>query len=377
MSKVGQLSKVSKYFMGTEVVITSDIWDRDKDYPKQFLPHVGYDYRSKVGTPVYAPFTGEIVQVTPNLGSSYGRQVYVYDGSHTFHTAHYSKVEVETGQKVKVGDLLGLSGASGAKENTYAPHLHAGLAKGRITNAGKKGSHLGDLWVDLEEFNFEPSTVKVGDKVYTNATHDGNGVKLDGRRINPKREFTVQQVSKNGLEVLLKEVSTWVFVDTLVGHEAKPIPNPKPTPRPEVKPAPVKKYITLTGRVPLYDDNSKQYGTPSGKTRKVEVLKEAAGWYYIRSKDFSPSDVWVKKSDVVVDNVGKYYNLPSGSYLYNAHRARYPRQTGNTLSYKIEGVVNNQYKLVSTLFKGTDEQNTVYVPMTDSLVSDSPKYRVG
>lgn len=370
MSKVGQLSKVSKYFIGSDVVITSDIWDRDKDYPKKFLPHVGYDYRAKIGTPVYAPFAGEIVQVTPGLGSSYGRQVYVYDGQHTFHTAHHSKVEVKTGQKVKAGDLLGLSGASGSKENTYAPHVHAGLAKGLITNAGNKGSYLGDLWVDLEEFNFETPIVKVGDKVKTNATHDGNGVKLDGRRINPKREFTVHQVSKNGLEVLLKEVSTWVFVNTLIEHEEKV------ETKPEVKPS-VKKYITLTGRVPLYDDNSKQYGTPSGKTRKVEVLKETSGWYYIRSKDFSPTDVWVKKSDVVGDNVGKYYNLPSGSYLYNAHRARYPRPTGNTLSYKIEAVVNNQYKLVSTLFKGTDEQNTVYVPMTDSLVSDSPKYRVG
>lgn len=155
MSKVGELSKVSKHFLNESVVITSDIWDRDKDYPKQFLPHVGYDYRSKIGRPVYAPFAGEIVQVTPNLGSSYGRQVYVFNGVHTFHTAHYSKVDVKQGQRVKKGDLLGLSGASGASENTYAPHLHAGLAKGIITNAGNKGSFLGDLWVDLESYDFD------------------------------------------------------------------------------------------------------------------------------------------------------------------------------------------------------------------------------
>lgn len=67
------------------------------------------------------------------------------------------------------------------------------------------------------------------------------------------------------------------------------------TPPPASKPTPAKKYITLTGRVDLYDDNSRKYPTPSGKTRKVEVIEETQGWYKVRSNDFMPRDVWVKK----------------------------------------------------------------------------------
>ena len=82
------------------------------------------------------------------------------------------------------------------------------------------------------------------------------------------------------------------------------------------KPAPKKKYITLTGRVDLYDDNSKKYPTPSGKTRKVEVLDETQGWYKVRSNDFTPRDVWVKKqgAPVVKPAPQPVKNKPSGAW---------------------------------------------------------------
>lgn len=158
MSKVGSRSAVSKYFYqnGESVVITSDIWERDPEYPKGFLPHIGYDYRAAVGTPVVACFDGEIANAVTGLGSDYGRQIFLYNGAvkKTAHYAHLQKVIVAVGTKVKKGQLIGYSGASGKSENTYAAHLHFGIAKGRVTNATNKGKRLGDIWLDVELFHF-------------------------------------------------------------------------------------------------------------------------------------------------------------------------------------------------------------------------------
>ena len=79
-------------------------------------------------------------------------------------------------------------------------------------------------------------------------------------------------------------------------------------------PTPKKKYITLTGRVDLYDDNSRKYPTPSGKTRKVEVIEETQGWYKVRSNDFTPRDVWVKKQGAPVVKPAPVKNKPSGAW---------------------------------------------------------------
>ena len=259
MSKVGTKSKVSKHFYKDKrnAVITSDIWDRDKEYPKQFLPHVGYDYRASVGTELVSPFDGEVISVVSELWSSYGRQIFILksDGTVTAHFAHLSRVNVKQGQKVRKGDLIGLSGGSGATENTYAPHLHLGLAKGRVTTT-TKGKALGDIWLDVELYDFNPlkPLAVIAKEVLdgkwgngedrknrlTKAGYDynavqakvneilnvkpkptlrvGSKVKITGTRyatgqVIPtwvkKRTHTVQQITKD--RVLLKEIQSWVY----------------------------------------------------------------------------------------------------------------------------------------------------------------------
>ena len=159
MSKVETVSKVAHRFYerGGDVVITSDIWKRDDTYPKQFLPHVGYDYRAQSPLNLVAPFDCVVIGVRTTLGSTYGRQVFLWNPilNVTAHYAHLSSVKVAVGQSVPKGSVIGVSGRSGVSEKSYSAHLHFGLAKGKITNAGNKGNYIGDVWLDVELFDFD------------------------------------------------------------------------------------------------------------------------------------------------------------------------------------------------------------------------------
>ncbi len=82
--------------------------------------HSGVDFFADVGTQIFASFPGIIVRKEFHqgmgnvLGTRYGNIVILY--------AHLSKFEVELGQIVKKGQMIGLSGNSG--KTTTEPHLH-------------------------------------------------------------------------------------------------------------------------------------------------------------------------------------------------------------------------------------------------------------
>lgn len=91
--------------------------------------HNGVDYRASIGTEIYAARAGVIQAsgVAPKGKQAYGIIVAI-DHDSSFHTyyAHLSEVKVEPGQQVEAGDLIGLSGNSGA---SMGPHLHFELHK--------------------------------------------------------------------------------------------------------------------------------------------------------------------------------------------------------------------------------------------------------
>ncbi|MEL6383094.1 MAG: peptidoglycan DD-metalloendopeptidase family protein [Cyanobacteria bacterium J06626_18] len=83
--------------------------------------HSGTDLGAPTGTPVLAAKDGE-VSVADYLGG-YGNTVILRheDGTQETRYAHLSQILVNTGEKVKQGEVVGLVGSTG---NSTGPHLH-------------------------------------------------------------------------------------------------------------------------------------------------------------------------------------------------------------------------------------------------------------
>ena len=83
--------------------------------------HKGNDFSCNVGTPVKACWDGVIRYAKYNHGG-YGNLIIIrhYNGLETYY-GHLHKISVYSGQKVKGGDLIGLSGNTG---KSTGPHLH-------------------------------------------------------------------------------------------------------------------------------------------------------------------------------------------------------------------------------------------------------------
>lgn len=89
--------------------------------------HTGIDYRAPTGTEIFATRGGKVVH--SGWGGSYGSAYGNYVVVQTFYNgrrrqclyAHLSKNIVKPGQRIKAGDVVGLSGETG---NTFGAHLH-------------------------------------------------------------------------------------------------------------------------------------------------------------------------------------------------------------------------------------------------------------
>ena len=84
--------------------------------------HRGVDLSAKPGTPVYAPADGFVEYTRRHYNKGYGNMIRISHaiGFMTLY-AHLKTVKVKTGQFVKKGQLIGLSGNTGI---STAPHLH-------------------------------------------------------------------------------------------------------------------------------------------------------------------------------------------------------------------------------------------------------------
>ena len=82
--------------------------------------HLGTDFAVPVGTPVKAPQAGTIQSAGTNGGHA-GTFVILNAGGTTHKFFHLSKLLVKTGDTVKQGQPVGLSGNTG---NSTGPHLH-------------------------------------------------------------------------------------------------------------------------------------------------------------------------------------------------------------------------------------------------------------
>lgn len=93
--------------------------------------HSGVDIKTKANDNIYAAFDGVVTMSAPHYG--YGNCIVIKhaDGLETLYS-HQSKNLVKVGQKVKAGDLIGLTGRTG---RATTPHLHLEVKwKGRRFN---------------------------------------------------------------------------------------------------------------------------------------------------------------------------------------------------------------------------------------------------
>jgi murein DD-endopeptidase MepM/ murein hydrolase activator NlpD/SH3-like domain-containing protein len=102
----------------------ASFWGNDRDGGKR--KHEGIDIFALRGTPALASVAGYISRVNENrLG---GKVVWLNDSrsNQTLYYAHLDTQLVSPGQRVKVGDTLGLIGNTG-NARTTDPHLHFGI----------------------------------------------------------------------------------------------------------------------------------------------------------------------------------------------------------------------------------------------------------
>jgi len=86
--------------------------------------HNGADFLAGTGKPVYATADGQVIQIqTSAPGEGYGKLVAIrHSNGITTKYAHMSGFnDIEVGQKVKQGDVIGFVGNTG---KSIEPHLH-------------------------------------------------------------------------------------------------------------------------------------------------------------------------------------------------------------------------------------------------------------
>jgi murein DD-endopeptidase MepM/ murein hydrolase activator NlpD len=88
--------------------------------------HEGIDLTASVGTDVYATGDG-VVKDVEFSGRGYGNQITINHGyGYTTRYAHLSRIDIQPGQKIKRGDIIGGVGNTG---KSVGPHLHYEVRK--------------------------------------------------------------------------------------------------------------------------------------------------------------------------------------------------------------------------------------------------------
>ncbi|MCP4912563.1 MAG: M23 family metallopeptidase [Oligoflexia bacterium] len=127
-----------------EAVKTSEYGTQRVYNGKKKSSHLGVDYRAAVGTPIKASNTGKVVIARDLFYTGY--TVVIDHGLDIFTIyAHLSKLMVSEGERVPLGTVIGLAGATG---RVTGPHLHWGVT---VNGQAINGESLVENSLFLEE----------------------------------------------------------------------------------------------------------------------------------------------------------------------------------------------------------------------------------
>lgn len=87
-------------------------------------PHSGMDIAAANGTPVVAPASGVVTFANPDLYLTGGTLLLDHGYGISSNFLHLSRIDVEIGQRVEQGEVIGAVGATG---RATGPHLHWGM----------------------------------------------------------------------------------------------------------------------------------------------------------------------------------------------------------------------------------------------------------
>lgn len=146
--------------------VTSKFGPRIHPITKQRTMHNGIDYPCAIGTPVYAFSSGKVVvSKMQSGGGGLGNYVTILhtDGTYSLY-AHLNIRHAYQGNIVKAGQIIGLSGNSGA---STGPHLHFGLCKKYCAASVNNSAWFDPLPIlkTLEEEMVEDKDVIINGKV--------------------------------------------------------------------------------------------------------------------------------------------------------------------------------------------------------------------
>ena len=128
--------------IGGGAAVSAGFGDKNNDVWKSSNgSHTGVDIPMKDGTPVSAKMGGKVIQV--NINKDYGNSVLIDSGTgYQELYAHLSSRNVQVGDMVASGTVIGKSGHSG---NASGPHLHYELRNGKNNPVDPAGAVSGGL----------------------------------------------------------------------------------------------------------------------------------------------------------------------------------------------------------------------------------------
>ena len=120
----------SKAFVAPlKTLVVTDPYGYNRNTVGYSILHKGTDFRAATGTEVFAMNAG-VVKVS-RLFTVYGNTIIIDHGNGIMTLyMHLSKLNVREGDRVKTGQLIGLSGKTGYAE---AAHLHVSIKVGGIS----------------------------------------------------------------------------------------------------------------------------------------------------------------------------------------------------------------------------------------------------